>query len=162
MSEDVKAVVAEQTEELAPNGEGEAVDWEAKYHEAIKHSREWERRSKENKDAADELERLRTERMSESEKLQARAEKAEAELSRISAENERTQAAREVSAVSDVPFELLMFCSDREHMEQFVELYKQNSHVSSAPKMQKSRVVRDTSTPTSNRDVFAEMAANLF
>lgn len=159
MSEELKAEV-EQVEEQTPNGD-EAIDWEAKYRDAVKHSREWERRSKENKEAAEELERLRTERMSESEKLQARAEKAEAELSRLNAENERTAAAREISAVSDVPLELLMFCSDREHMEQFAELYKQSAHVSSAPKMQQSRVVRDTSTPTSNRDVFAEMAANL-
>ena len=42
-----------------PNGESQDIDYKAKYEEAIAHSREWEKRAKANKTAADELERAR-------------------------------------------------------------------------------------------------------
>lgn len=154
-----EAIESEET----PNGE-EEVDWEAKYKEAIKHSRDWERRSKENKSAAEELERLKAERMTEAERLQARAEKAEAELARLTAEREQNEAAAEVSKKTDVPQELLLFCKDAEAMEAFAEAYKrlaQTATPDAAPKSRKSRIIRDSETPTANRDVFAEMAANL-
>lgn len=51
-------------------------DWEAKYREAIGHSREWEKRAKANSGAADELEKLRQQSMTEQEKAVAAAEKA--------------------------------------------------------------------------------------
>lgn len=49
-------------------------DWEAKYREAIEHSRKWEARAKENKTAADELTKLKHSQMSEQEKAVAEAE----------------------------------------------------------------------------------------
>mgnify|MGYP004530823957 FL=1 len=47
----------DQTEvvEVEPNGADETTDWEAKYNEMKQHSREWERKAKANKEAADEL-----------------------------------------------------------------------------------------------------------
>ncbi|KFI94562.1 hypothetical protein [Bifidobacterium stellenboschense] len=36
-------------------GEATPTDWEAKYREAVSRSREWEKRAKDNKAAADEL-----------------------------------------------------------------------------------------------------------
>lgn len=51
-------------------------DWEAKYREAVGHSREWEKRAKANSSAAEELEKLRAASMSEQEKAVAAAEKA--------------------------------------------------------------------------------------
>lgn len=65
------------------SGTGEAIDWEAKYKETLGHSREWEKRAKENKSAAEkgaeaaaELEKIRQQNMSEQEKAVAEAEKA--------------------------------------------------------------------------------------
>ncbi|MFF8408985.1 hypothetical protein [Streptomyces omiyaensis] len=51
-------------------------DWEAKYREAVSHSRDWEKRAKENKTAAAELEQLKAAAMTEQEKAIADAEKA--------------------------------------------------------------------------------------
>lgn len=51
-------------------------DWEAKYKEAVAHSRTWENRAKENKSAATELEQLRAANLTEQEKAVAAAEKA--------------------------------------------------------------------------------------
>ena len=53
---------------------GEHVDWEAKYHDAMKHSREWENRAKANSDAANRLKALEDAKLSETEKLTKRAE----------------------------------------------------------------------------------------
>ena len=64
------------------------VDWKAKYEAAIKHSREWESRAKANKDAADELDKLKESQLSETEKLTRRAEKAEKELSALKTANQ--------------------------------------------------------------------------
>jgi hypothetical protein len=79
------------------SGTGEAVDWEAKYKETLGHSREWEKRAKENKSAAEkgteaaaELEKIRQQNMSEQEKAVAEAEKAG-----------RTAAAQEAQAEID-------------------------------------------------------------
>ena len=127
-----------QEEEAEPQGEAPEVDWKA------------------------ELEALKQSQLTEQEKMQARAEKAEAELSRLTAERERMAAAREVSEESGVPSELLYFCKDRDAMEEFAEIFNRHAHTPSAPKTQASRIVRDTNTPVSNRDTFAEMAANAF
>lgn len=144
-----------QAEEAEPQGEAPEVDWKAE-------SRKWEKLAKRNKDAAAELEALKQSQLTEQEKMQARAEKAEAELSRLTAERDRMAAAREVSEESGVPSELLSFCKDRDAMEEFAEIFSRHAHTPSAPKTQASRIVRDTNTPVSNRDTFAEMAANAF
>lgn len=156
MSDQHELNEAEEMEsEDAPQGEhDDTTDWKAM---ARKHERE----AKKNRDAAIELERLKAERMSEAERLQARAEKAERELAELAAEKERAKAAQEVSKETEVPAELLAFCSDREQMEAFAEIYKQSAHVPSAPRKQQTRIVRGSETPVSNRDVFAEMAANI-
>ncbi|WP_420868076.1 hypothetical protein [Bifidobacterium simiarum] len=59
-----------------PHGEQQPTDWEAKYREAVSHSREWEKRAKDNKAAADELQQLKESQLSESEKavMRIRAE----------------------------------------------------------------------------------------
>ena len=44
------------------------IDYEAKYKEAVAHSREWEKRAKDNKTAADELQQLKETQLSEAEK----------------------------------------------------------------------------------------------
>ncbi|MEU8537146.1 hypothetical protein [Streptomyces parvulus] len=71
------------------SGSGET-DWEAKYREAMGHSREWEKRAKANSGAADELEKLKQQNLTEQEKAVAAAEKAG-----------RTAAAQEAQAEID-------------------------------------------------------------
>ncbi|WP_133122365.1 hypothetical protein [Bifidobacterium simiarum] len=57
-----------------PHGEPQSTDWEAKYREPVAHSREWEKRTKDNKAAADELQQLKESQMSEAQKAAIRAE----------------------------------------------------------------------------------------
>lgn len=88
-------------------GEGEPIDWEAKYHDAVKHSREWEKRAKDNKAAAEELEKLKESQMSEAEKTARRI--SELETKNAAYESEKQQAAwkAEVSKKTGVPADLL-------------------------------------------------------
>lgn len=156
MSDQLQEQVIDEDEAIEePQGEEEAIDWKSM---ARKHERE----AKRNREAAAELERIKAERMTEAERLTARAEKAEAELAALEAERQRLSDAREVAKETDVPAELLSFCSDRERMEEFAALYASHvAHVPSAPRRQASRVVRDKEAPVENRDVFAEMMSNL-
>ncbi len=57
--------------------------------ESKAHSREWEKRAKANKNAADELEALKESTLSETEKANKRAEKAEAELAAFKSEQQK-------------------------------------------------------------------------
>lgn len=84
-----------------------ATDWEAKYRAAIEHSREWERKAKANKGAAEELERLKASQMSDLERAQKEAEDAKARLAKLEAERERAEAVSRVSEATGVPGELL-------------------------------------------------------
>lgn len=144
-----------QVQEAEPQGEEPEIDWKAE-------SRKWEKLAKRNKDAAAELETLKQAQMTEQEKLQARAEKAEAELASLTAERDRMAAIREVAEATGVPLDLLAFCADRDAMEQFAEAYGTLTRTPSAPKAPSRRLVRDSDTPLSTRDVFAEMAASAF
>ncbi|MBC8726054.1 hypothetical protein F6X37_32320 [Paraburkholderia sp. 31.1] len=61
-------------------GDGENVDWKAKFEEAQKHSRTWEQRAKDNKSAADELATLKDSKKTVEQKLaDLEAKHAEAE-----------------------------------------------------------------------------------
>lgn len=96
----------------APTGDGQGeggtpTDWEAKYKEAMAHSREWEKRAKANKDKADKLDEIEEAKKTELEKLAARAEKAEAELAAANAATERQRMVSEVAERTGVPMSLL-------------------------------------------------------
>ena len=69
-----------------PNGQSQDIDYKAKYEEAIAHSREWEKRAKANKTAADELEQLKQSQMSDAEKAAAKTAKLQKELEELKAE----------------------------------------------------------------------------
>ncbi len=158
MDEQNAVETAEVEAQESEQPQGSETDWKAE-------ARKWEKYAKENKAARDELDALKAERMSETEKLQARAEKAEAQLKELAAEKERGEAASEVSKATEVPRELLMFCKDKDAMEQFAEAFaaymQPSQQVHAAPPARKSRIMRDSETPTSNRDIFAELAANV-
>lgn len=54
-----------------PNGE----DWKAKYEELLGHSREWEKKAKANKDAAEKLAELEQEKQTDSERIASLAKR---------------------------------------------------------------------------------------
>jgi hypothetical protein len=83
------------------------VDWKAKYEEMRTHARDWESKAKANKDAAQELEKLKAANLSEQEKAIARAEKAEAELQQLRAQAERAEIAQRVASKSKLPLEVV-------------------------------------------------------
>lgn len=137
-------------------------DWEAKYKAMREHSREWERKAKENQSAADELEKLRSANLSEAEKEKRRADNAEAELAKLKADAQRRTDADEVSAKTGVPLALLLHCSDREDMEAFAREYEAENHIPAAPAAPATRINRSDGAGSSNRDAFAELLAQAF
>ena len=106
-------------EQAEPNGEAaQPIDWEAKYNELKKHSREWEKLAKQRKGAADELAALKDSQMSESEKLQKQLADATARADALQAEKDRTEWVAEVSKATGVPADLLSLisASDRDDL----------------------------------------------
>ena len=106
-------------EQAEPNGEAaQPVDWEAKYNELKKHSREWEKLAKQRKGAADELAALKESQMSESEKLQKQLVYATARADALQAEKDRAEWVNEVSKSTGVPADVLSLisASDRDDL----------------------------------------------
>lgn len=93
--------------EVEPNGEGETTDWEAKYNEMKQHSREWERKAKANKEAADELAALKESQMSEQERLQKQLDEATARANALQEEKDRRQWVDDAATETGVPAEIL-------------------------------------------------------
>lgn len=92
--------------EVEPNG-GETTDWEAKYNEMKQHSREWERKAKANKEAADELAALKESQMSEQERLQKQLDEATARANALQEEKDRRQWVDDVATETGVSAEIL-------------------------------------------------------
>lgn len=81
-------------------GDGhEEPDYKALYEQAVKHSREWERKAKNNKQAADELDSIKRSQMSEADLVRADLDAANAKIAAMEAQRERAgweaRAARE-------------------------------------------------------------------
>ena len=85
-----------------PNGESQDIDYKAKYEEAIAHSREWEKRAKANKTAADELEQ-----MSDAEKAAAKTAKLQKELEELKAEKQSNAWRSQVASETGLPANLI-------------------------------------------------------
>lgn len=83
------------------------IDYEAKYKEAIAHSREWEKRAKDNKAAADELQQLKEAQLSEAEKTAKRIKELEAANAAYEAERQQNEWKAQVSKETGVPASLL-------------------------------------------------------
>lgn len=92
--------------EVEPNGD-ETTDWEAKYNEMKQHSREWERKAKANKEAADELAALKESQMSEQERLQKQLDEATARANALQEEKDRRQWVDDAATETGVPAEIL-------------------------------------------------------
>ena len=110
-----------------------------------------------------ETEAKETDWKAEARKWEQRAKKSQAaenELNALKAEKAKNDAARRLSNETGVPFEMLMFCTDEDAMVEFAKTYAKESHVSSAPKaMNGSRIVKGGETKPSNREIFAQFAA---
>lgn len=88
-------------EPTEPNGEGGAQgeDWEAKYREALKHSREWEKKAKANLTDAKAYRDSQTKQKSVEERLAA----LESENAALKASAERAKAVKEAAKAAGVP-----------------------------------------------------------
>ena len=106
MADETKAQEA-QADEARQDGAAEATDWKAKYEAMRAHSREWEKKARDNQGAADELEQLKAAQLTEQEKANKRAEKAEAELQRLKAKAERAETVASVADAANVPAEFV-------------------------------------------------------
>lgn len=111
-----------QQSQEGQGGEPEPIDYKAKYEAMKSHSREWERKAKENQGAADELEKLKAENLSELEKAQKRAEAAEDEAARLKADRERADAVSQVADESNVPVEFVSMLSGEDADELAVQV----------------------------------------
>ncbi|KAA8824891.1 heavy metal transporter [Bifidobacterium reuteri] len=94
-------------EATEPHGEAQTTDWEAKYREAVSHSRKWEQRAKDNSAAAAELEKLKESSLSEAEKTAKRLKELESENAAMKAERQHAEWAAQVSKDTGVPADLL-------------------------------------------------------
>lgn len=95
---------AAETEE--PNGT-EEIDYKAKYEEALKHSREWERRAKARKGAEDELDKLKEAQKTETEQLRKQVADYKATADALMAEKERKSWIKQAAAESGVDADIL-------------------------------------------------------
>lgn len=154
--------MADETNANSTQDESKETDWKAKYEAMRSHSREWERKAKENQSAADELEQLRASNLSEQEKAVKRAEKAESDLRELKAEMQRTADAQEIATKTGVPLTLLMHCRDREDMEAFAKEYEAETHIPAAPQAPQSNIIREGSGAATTRDQFSELAQLFF
>jgi hypothetical protein len=89
-----ETVVENNAAEEANEGQQpETVDWEAKYREAVKHSREWEKRAKASKEKADRFDELQAGSRSVEERLEA----LERENSELKSAKERRELVQKVA-----------------------------------------------------------------
>lgn len=114
------------------------IDYEAKYKEAIAHSREWEKRAKDNKAAADELQQLKEAQLSEAEKTAKRIKELEAANAAYEAEKQQNEWKTQVSKETGVPIGLLhgstleeMQANGKALADYITEKTKPNVHASS-------------------------------
>lgn len=91
----------EPVEPAEPNDEerAKAEDWEAKYREAVKHSREWEKKAKANLDDAKRFRDSQTKQKSVEERLAA----LESENAALKASAERAKAVKAAAKAAGVP-----------------------------------------------------------
>ncbi len=150
-------------EEINQVEEPQEIDWQAKYEEMRSHSRDWEKKAKANQSAADELQKLKEQSMSDMEKAEARANEAEKQLAAIKAEQERTESAKRVSNETKVPLELLLFLPDEQSMVEFAKSYEKQTRVQAAPNaLNGSQIVAGGENTQSTADVFSEFASQFF
>jgi len=163
MAEETMQADPAQVDDSAQTEPQAETDWQAEAEKWKAQSREWEKRSKANKSAAEELEKLKAEQMTEQQRAEARAEKAEAELAKMVAKAEHDDAAKRVAEKSGVPLSLLSYCADEEAMEAFAQEWTQHQQPAHAvPTAKGPRIVKGNDSPQTSADVFADAIEPLF
>lgn len=94
--------------------DGEPVDWEAKYHDAMKRSQDWEAQAKANGQAADKLKALEDAKLSETQKLTRRAETAEKALADLKNAQQRLDWRNTAAKTTGVPADLIRGATEEE------------------------------------------------
>ncbi|PLS30095.1 heavy metal transporter [Bifidobacterium margollesii] len=107
MAEEANSNADQSQDASEPHGEEQQTDWEAKYRETLAHSREWEKRAKDNKAAAAELEKLKESTLSESERTAKHIRELETENAAMKTERQHAEWAAQVSKDTGVPADLL-------------------------------------------------------
>ena len=131
-------------------GAADTTDWKAKYEEALKHSREWEKRAKANKNAARTLDDAQSaaktaeERLAEATK---RADDAETQLAAFKRDRELADLKSKVAKEAGVPADLLKG-ADEETLKASAEAL--NSWYKSRPRA--PHVHNPAGTPTNNHN----------
>lgn len=130
-------------------------DWEAKYKDAIAHSREWEKKAKANQSAAEELEKIKAEGRSELENAQDRAQKAEAEVASLKAEKERSEWIAAASKETGVPAAAL-HGNTKEEIDECAEALKEYFKKDPAPVVDSGKPSEDNGGGSGDplRDLF--------
>lgn len=111
-----QAEVEDPKQPTKPNGEE---DWKAKYEALVPHSRDWEKKAKANKEAADKLAALEQDKQTDSEKI-AQLEKRLNEKEQAEA---RATIAAKVAKEKGVPVDLIVG-DDEEEMSAWAEKLK--------------------------------------
>lgn len=83
------------------------IDWQAKYNDAIRHSREWEKCAKDNKNAAEELEKLKEASMTEQEKAAKHVKELEDKVVSYETAKQRAEWKAQASAETGVPADVI-------------------------------------------------------
>ena len=83
------------------------IDWQAQYNDAIRHSREWEKRAKDNKNAAEELEKLKEASMTEQEKAAKHVKELEDKVASYETAKQRADWKAQASAETGVPADVI-------------------------------------------------------
>lgn len=127
---------------------GQSDDLQAKLDEAVKNSRKWENRAKENKAAADELQKLKESQMTESEKTEARIASLEKENSELKTREQVSAWKKQVSKDTGVPADVLRG-STLEEIQSHGEALKKLLSDSGKPKLPE---VKDGGRQPKNRN----------
>ncbi|KFF31264.1 hypothetical protein [Bifidobacterium bombi] len=142
-----------ETEKDSNEG-SKTIDWQAKYDEAMKHSRYWEKRAKDNKAAAEELEQLKASQMTDAQKAQAHIKELEGKLTAYETEKQQTQWRAQIAKETNVPADLISGAS-LEEMQDFAKRLDGYLH----PKPKGAAVHNQSGTP--NHGIDPERAEKL-
>lgn len=126
MSEQVEKTEQEETLTGLEGAGGvgqEPVDWEAKYKDAIAHSRDWEKKAKANNKAVAELAELKKSQMTELERATTERDEYKELAESLQAKMDRASWVAEVSNETKVPADLLSMIS-AENKEELLEKAK--------------------------------------
>lgn len=158
------ATTAEPTATEAPATETVTeqvdVDFKAKYEEARGHSREWEKRAKENAEKAKSFDALEEANKTEQQRLAERAETAEKALAAKEFEAERALVALDKGLTAKQASRLVGNTREELLADADQLLEDLGTHPTPSPRADHSQGVKAAAGPQSPRDEFADLIRN--